>query len=69
MLDDLQRLIDLQKLDEELVALEEESAGLPGRLAELAQTREAAQRRVAAAKQAGKPVPEPKYKPVIYQAE
>jgi predicted nucleic acid-binding Zn-ribbon protein len=52
VLDDLQRLIDLQKLDEELVALEEEGAGLPGRLAELAETREAAQQRVVAAKDA-----------------
>jgi len=52
VLDDLQRLIDLQKLDEELVALEEENAGLPGRRTELAETREAAQQRVAAAKAA-----------------
>ena len=52
MLDDLQRLIDLQKLDEQLVALEEESAGLPGRRAERAETREASQQRVVAAKEA-----------------
>jgi predicted nucleic acid-binding Zn-ribbon protein len=50
VLDDLQRLIDLQKLDEQLVALEEESAGLPGRRAELAETGQAAQQRVVAAK-------------------
>jgi len=49
VLDDLQRLIDLQKLDEQLVALEEESAGLPGRCAELAKMGEAAQQRVVAA--------------------
>ena len=52
MLDDLQRLIDLQQLDEQLVALEEESAGLPGRRAERAETREASQQRVVAAKEA-----------------
>ena len=52
VLDDLQRLIDLQKLDEQLVALEEESAGLPGRRAERAETREASQQRVVAAKEA-----------------
>ena len=52
MLDDLQLLIDLQKLDEQLVASEEESAGLPGRRAERAEMREAAQQRVVAAKEA-----------------
>ena len=52
MLDDLQRLIDLQQLDEQLVASEQESAGLPGRRAEQAETREAAQQRVVAAKEA-----------------
>ena len=52
MLDDLQRLIDLQQLDEQLVASEQESAGLPGRRAERAEAREAALQRVVAAKEA-----------------
>jgi predicted nucleic acid-binding Zn-ribbon protein len=52
VLDDLQRLIDLQNLDEELTAYEGESAGLPGRRAGLAEMREAAQQRVVAAKDA-----------------
>ena len=52
MLEDLQKLIDLQNLDEELAAFEGESAGLPGRRVELAERREAAEQRVVAAKDA-----------------
>jgi predicted nucleic acid-binding Zn-ribbon protein len=52
LLDDLQLLIGLQKLDEELRALEEENTSLPARRAELAATREAAEQRVVAARQA-----------------
>lgn len=52
MLEDLQKLIDLQNLDEQLAAFEGESAGLPGRRSELAERREAAERRVVAAKDA-----------------
>jgi predicted nucleic acid-binding Zn-ribbon protein len=52
VLEDLQKLIDLQNLDEQLAAFEGESAGLPGRRSELAERREAAERRVVAAKDA-----------------
>jgi predicted nucleic acid-binding Zn-ribbon protein len=51
VLEDLQRLIDLQKLDEQLAASEGESASLPGRRAALAEAREAAEQRVASAEQ------------------
>jgi len=52
VLEDLQKLIDLQNLDEELAAFEGESAGLPARRTELAERREAAEQRVVAAKDA-----------------
>jgi predicted nucleic acid-binding Zn-ribbon protein len=52
VLEDLQKLIDLQNLDEKLAACEGESAGLPARRTELAERREAAEQRVVAAKDA-----------------
>ncbi len=50
MLEGLQRLVDLQRLDDELNALEGEHAGLPGRRDALAEERAADEERLAAAK-------------------
>ena len=52
MLESLEKLIDLQTLDDELAAVEQENAGIPQRRAKLAATSEAASQRLAAAEEA-----------------
>ncbi len=51
MIEGLRQLIDLQHLDEELFAAEEENKALPGRRQELAERREAVQAELEAARQ------------------
>jgi predicted nucleic acid-binding Zn-ribbon protein len=50
VLEGLQRLVDLQRLDDELTAFEEERAGLPTRRSALAEQRASDEERLAAAK-------------------
>jgi predicted nucleic acid-binding Zn-ribbon protein len=52
VLEILEKLIDLQALDDELASAEQESAGIPQRREKLAATSEAAQQRLAAAEAA-----------------
>jgi predicted nucleic acid-binding Zn-ribbon protein len=52
VLQDLERLIELQRVDDELAAAEQELAGLPGRRAARAAARESAETRLAAAAEA-----------------
>ena len=52
MVEGLKHLLELQKLDDELLGLEREQAGLPGRRARIAEERSAAEEQLVAARQA-----------------